>query len=186
MTSKSTIQKNLIRHILRNKDFVDAIPAKYIKMLRSYLITDLSIRELGKEYNVSPAAFEEICKTAGDTLIFKAKKFADERNDRQKSQKALILEREKYEKEREEFELHLKLKRTQATAENPDIRTIGFSERLTNLLKRTELVLLKDLSQITEKDFLRFRNAGVKSLEEAKKKMKEYNFFFKGSSPNSY
>ena len=87
--SKSEVQKNLIKQLLRNKDVVKDTPQKYINMLRSYLISDLSPGELSKKYKISPAAFEEACKATSETLINRVKRISDETIKREKLIKAI-------------------------------------------------------------------------------------------------
>jgi len=173
------MQKELIGELLHSMHYNENIPIRQIKLLRDYMVSDLNNRQMSRKYKMPAEAVEEVCMAACETFIKAMKTLNAGHARREKSLKLQMFEMELRQREWKEREEKINAKRAQATPQNPDIKKAGFTTRLINVLLGADIILLEDLAQVTEKEFLCFRNSGKTTLEEAKQKLKEYNLSFK-------
>jgi DNA-directed RNA polymerase alpha subunit len=179
--NKSNMQQSLLKEFLKLMEHTEGFSKKDITMLRLYLTTESTEKEIGDKHKMSAEGVKEKCQVTANNLLRYLKMQISQKKSLKKAHKEYIIREEERRKEEIRLDNEARLRRAQATKTNPDVLKIGFDQRIEQILSAARIVLLKDLTQITEYKFSRFRHAGKKTIEEVKKKLQDYNLSFKKS-----
>ena len=109
---------------------------------------------------------------------------ANEKEDDQQAKQQAIEASNRYWEEKlqdeADWDRYAEKMRKKATPKNPEISSVGFNTRITNMLQRNRIIILKELAQKTEKELLMLNGSGRKTVDILKQKFAEYNLTVKG------